>query len=181
MKEVWKAVKGYEWYYEISDLWVVRRINNPKNKSVNNYIIKQSLDNSWYKSVLLSVDWYKKRFLVHRLVAINFVDNPEWKKTVNHKDFNKTNNNKENLEWLTQSENCKHAIKQWRMPNNKWSKHWMSKLTEKEVLEIREKCKKQTGASLAREYKVWEQAIYDIKNWRRWKHLWENCLLNKSK
>ena len=47
---------------------------------------------------------------IHQLVAETYIPNPDNKPTVNHKDGNKENNWDWNLEWLTQSENNKHAI-----------------------------------------------------------------------
>jgi hypothetical protein len=59
----------------------------------------------------------KKYYYTHILVALAFIQNPENKKVVNHKDGNKFNNKSANLEWVTHSENGKHA-----MDNNLHSK-----------------------------------------------------------
>lgn len=52
-----------------------------------------------------------KSFYIHRLLAINFIDNPEGKNEVNHIDGNTKNNSLDNLEWVTKSENGLHAYK----------------------------------------------------------------------
>lgn len=64
-----------------------------------------------YLRVTLSEGGEVKRFLLHRLVATAFIANPHKKKTVNHIDGNKSNNQAGNLEWATHSENHLHAYK----------------------------------------------------------------------
>ena len=60
---------------------------------------------------MLSNDGETDKFYVHRLVAMAYIPNPDPEKyiEVNHKDFNKHNNNVDNLEWCTSSENIKHS------------------------------------------------------------------------
>ena len=61
----------------------------------------------------------KNRIKAHRLIALTFIPNPENKPQVNHLDGNKQNNDISNLEWVTNSENLKHAHKIGLMKNKK--------------------------------------------------------------
>lgn len=101
-KEIWRAVKGYEGLYSVSDLGRVY-------SRYNNKIMKESLDKYGYITVSLSIKGHCVPRKVHRLVAIAFIPNPLNKKQVNHKDLNKLNNSKSNLEWNTAQENISHA------------------------------------------------------------------------
>ena len=75
--------------------------------------LSQFIDNVGYKQVILYNDDGKRTyFRVHRLVGMFFLfETFEKGKVLNHKDGNKLNNNYKNLEWVTASENTKHAYK----------------------------------------------------------------------
>ena len=82
---------------------------NIRNK-ITQKILKGRLTKSGYLQVSLKIDETNKfsNRYIHRLVAIYWIDNPNNKREVNHKDGNKENNNINNLEWVTSSENQKH-------------------------------------------------------------------------
>lgn len=65
---------------------------------------------SGYKVLVLRKNCKRKSKQIHRLVAETFVSNQENKPFVNHKDFNRLNNEAENLEWCTQKENVNWSI-----------------------------------------------------------------------
>lgn len=99
--EIWKPAVGYEDNYEVSNLG---RIRNRKG-----YVMKPALRKDGYHWIYLASKTAPNNASVHRLVAKAFIPNPDNKPQVNHKDGNKTNNCVSNLEWVTQSENVRHA------------------------------------------------------------------------
>ena len=97
-------------------------------------------DNSHgYKYVSLSdtkVGCSESRKKLHRLVAEVFIPNPDNKPVVNHKDNNRSNNNVDNLEWVTQSENLKYAAKQGRMFILKGEECHLTKYPDSKIREV---------------------------------------------
>jgi len=107
--EVWKDVKGYELLYQVSNYGRVMRLSGSP-RCLRNRILKNKKKPNGYLFVCLCNGMDNgKYYHVHRLVAAAFIPNPENKPQVNHIDCEKTNNHASNLEWVTQSENQKHA------------------------------------------------------------------------
>lgn len=136
MKETWKSLDGLVKNgdnYEISDLGNVKNVTTGK-------IRKNQIDKDGYLWVSLYKNNKPFNAKIHRLIALAFIPNPDNKPTVNHKDGNKKNNDISNLEWSTSSENNKHAYDiGLKIPHKMLGeKHPNSKLSEKDILKIRE-------------------------------------------
>jgi hypothetical protein len=102
MQEQWKSIEEAS-NYEVSNL------GNIRNKTTLQ-VLKGRITKSGYYQVLIKINKINKfnNRYIHRLVAQYWIDNPENKREVNHKDGNKLNNNIDNLEWITSSDNQKH-------------------------------------------------------------------------
>ncbi len=110
MEEIWKDIKGYEGYYQVSNQGRVRRIKSGKSTQKGR-ILKTSSKFDEYSRTGLSINGKVCWLTIHRLVAEAFIPNPEKKPCVNHIDGNKRNNVVSNLEWCTYSENNRHAYR----------------------------------------------------------------------
>lgn len=111
----WKDIPGYEGYYQVSNTGLVKSIKRTLVNSLGHLrnhpekTLKPKIHNCGYHVVELSVNGKKKKYYVHRLVAVAFIENPEFKEQVNHLNGNKTDNTTINLCWATAKENSLHA------------------------------------------------------------------------
>lgn len=178
-EEIWKPVPGFVGRYEVSNhgrvrsLDMLKRIRNGGMQPKPGRLISVVYGSHGYPTVSLSMDGkvYRAK-LIHRLVAEVFVPNPEAKPNVNHKNGVRTDSHFENLEWVTQKENCIHAARilgTCRPPRFEGSKHPSAKLTEHDVIQIRS----MTGSSrvVGDLFGVSKHTIKLIRKRRIWTHV----------
>lgn len=114
MREMWKSIKGFEGIYSVSNLGDIRHEKTEKKTGTGNYarqqhILKQRKNNKGYMLVDLYKENKRYQMLVHRVVAMAFLDNPNNYSVVNHKDENPLNNKVVNLEWCSQKYNMNYG------------------------------------------------------------------------
>lgn len=170
MKEEWKAIVDIDGY-DISNFGSVRsyyygkKITNTAVKTIKTRNCRGYRYFNVYKNgKLLTLS-------VHRQVALAFIDNPQNKPCVNHKDYDRANNKASNLEWVTHAENNKHRELNNRVNFSKGSNHYKAKLTEEEVLSIKADIPFMAPCDIARKYGIEPYMIQNIKRGITWKWL----------
>lgn len=179
MIEEWRDIKDFEGFYQVSSLGNIRSldrlVNGSRKKGLQRAIgkpIKPQRRRSGHYDVLLKKNGLQKRMWVHRIVAQTFLDNPDSLPIVNHLDHNPGNNEVSNLEWCTQGHNVRHCHDNGRGNPRRGERSWSAKLTEAQVLEIRNRYKMgEVGVRLAKEFKIHPEYIYRITSRKNWKHL----------
>lgn len=119
--EIWKDIKGYEGLYQVSNKGNVKRLERvlPDGRCLKELIFKLNVSGDGYIMVGLTKDSIRKHYYVHRLVAEHFIPHDESRYEVDHIDTNRTNNNVENLRWVTRSENNLNPITRKRLGHEK--------------------------------------------------------------
>lgn len=114
---MFKAIPGYEGIYEVDESGIVRTAEGKQTNSVRHgvrtwsqRILKQKNDKNGYMRVTLYKDKKARTWLVHRLVALSFLETKHGQSIVNHIDGNPANNHFSNLEWCDYKHNNNHAF-----------------------------------------------------------------------
>ena len=164
--EIWKKILDFEDLYEISSYGRIRNIRTRR-------LLRWNITKFGYARVRLYKE-VSRSFFVHRLVGEAFVlGKTNERKWINHKNGIKLDNNANNLEWVTCSQNSKHAVATGlkRMPEGE--SHHNSRLKSTDIAQII-KLHLVEGISqreIARHYKINYQSIWAIFNRGGWKHV----------
>ena len=140
-EEIWKDIKGYEGYYQISNMGRVKSLERTVRsgrgcyRTVSEKILKAGDNGHGYLYVILRKDGKDKTCRINRLVAQAFLENPDNLPEVNHKNEDKTDNRVENLEWCSKLYNIKYGtgIKRRadKLKGRKLSEEHKKKIAEK--------------------------------------------------
>ncbi|WPF64903.1 HNH endonuclease [Staphylococcus phage MVC_VPHSA2] len=132
--------------FPLNNNYLVSNFGRVKS-TFRNKVLKE-LNGKFYNKYCLQGKWFD----CHRVVALTWVDNPDGKPQVNHKDGNRKNNHPNNLEWVTPSENILHAIESGAIK---------LKLTREQILEIRNS--KENQYELAKRFGIAQSYVSEIQ------------------
>jgi NUMOD4 motif-containing protein len=169
--EIWKDIKDYERFYQISNLGRIKSLQriSSHGHQLEEKLIKQN-NVKGYLYVTLNKNGQFKSCRVNRLVALAFIPNPNNFPDVNHKNLIKTENNVDNLEWMTKIDNIRHA-----RANGSFTKKppGNPKINISQVKEIRTLwlSKNYTQAKIAEIYNLAPNTVSLIVNNKRWKEI----------
>jgi hypothetical protein len=168
----------YNWSYQISNYGRVKNSNTQRVLSHG--------DTRWYKQVILYNNWTIKAHTIHSLVMNEFI----WYRLkgikINHKDWDKSNNNLNNLEYCTHSDNQKHSYRilwnktifQTNHPRSSLWKFWKYHNSSKKISQYTKNWdfikKWYSIADIIRD--LWISHVWDVCRWKQktaWGFKWE--------
>lgn len=181
--EVWRHVPGYEGLYRVSNRGRVRSVAGRKKygdgwRKMSKRLLKLCNNNGYPSVALADGRGGKRDFLVHYLVLIAFVGpKPQNADECRHfPDGDKQHNCVENLLWGTYQDQWADKVAQGKNNVGRLTgeDHNMAKLTEEEVTQIRQLYKPGKYGLvtwLARKFRVTKGTIYNVVNYKHWKHV----------
>lgn len=171
-EEIWKSIKGYEGLYEVSSFGRIKSLSKIRRGGRYNApmvyrerILKPNKNGQGYFKVSLCKNGSVKTGVVHKLVAVAFHGASCLE--VNHIDGIKTNNDADNLEYVTSSENHFHAYKNGLM-DRKGERHHLHKLNGDAIKNIRENKFNLTAKEFAACFGVCTATVYNVLRGKTW-------------
>lgn len=166
--EKWAEIPNYPGY-QVSASGGVRSFWSNGGSLINvSRRLSPTITGKGYKRIGLRKNKKPRIYFLHRLILETFNRPPEIGEQCNHLNGDKSDNRLINLEWVSPSENLKHAYKN-QLKTNNGDKHSRRKLAEMDVLEIRSSSEK--GIDLAAKYNVSASLISTIRKRKCWKHI----------
>lgn len=171
-KEVWKKIKSFH-NYQVSNYGNIRR----KLKTNSFHYLKPQISNFGYNIIGLRKNNKFYHIFVHRIVLSVFSNSGKItyknRLQVNHKDGNKLNNHISNLEWVTSSENRKHALNLGLAKITVGEQCSWSKLTNKSVKKLRKIYSKGNISmkKLGEKFGITNETVHGIIHKRYWSHI----------
>ena len=183
-KEVWKEIEGFKGKYEISNKGRFL-INDYKRTGVSRLGSSEKGKDGYHRVYLtttnISGEKYSKAFLLHRLVAMYFLEESEYEdqNQVNHIDGDKSNNHHTNLEWVNAYENVAHA-KRKGLFNNSGENSGLTSFENSDVKTIIKMLKtgRITQRKIAYVFGVDPMTISNIINSKTWSNVSKGDLKN---
>ena len=136
-------------------------------------LIPATIANGYQKVLIYYKPGKRKQVSIHRLVACAFIPNPNNLPQVNHIDGNKKNNNIDNLEWVTSSENVKHAFDTGLKHAAKGQYCSFAKTTDDNIRRVCEELVKNelTPPQIAKKYNIYRKTVLLILYRKQWTHI----------
>jgi hypothetical protein len=170
--ERWLPVVGHKGIYEASDLGRVRRVaawaNRPGRRPLPDAALKPWPDRWGYQRLILFKNGQKHHCSVHEVVLEAFVGPRPAGLKCNHKDGDKANNLLSNLEWVTSSENDRHAFALGLRTSLRGEQYWNAKLTWQQVREIRRLVGSEPIKVTAARFGISPNTVSNIRRGRTW-------------
>lgn len=171
-EEEWRVVGKYSGRYEVSSLGQVRIAKSHVPKRIGT-LRRLVVDQYGYITVAMSAGGIRHTEFVHGLVAAAFIGPRPHGMEVNHKNGNKSDNRPCNLEYVTPSENARHAIRTGLAVPRRGAENGNSKFTESTISALRSDhaTKHWTLDELAAMYSMSKKSVQNITKGRSWKHV----------
>jgi hypothetical protein len=172
--EIWRPTHSHN--YEVSNCGRVRRVTPATGATVGR-VLKAKRKNSGYLFVCFSDSGRSSYHHIHTLVAAAFIGPRAKGMQINHIDCEKSNNRATNLEYVTPSENSRHAGRNGHLPDPtnipRGTSHCSAKLTEADVVMARAMYASgcHSYPALGKRFGVSGRAIWKAVNGFTWKHV----------